>query len=328
MTDIEEVLRRRLTNEQYDAAVDPAGEVLCLACAGSGKSRTLAYRIARLLARGAEPKSIVAFTFTEKAADAIKLRVAQALGAAGMDAAMLGAIYVGTIHSYCQHVLCETDARYRQFEVLDENRLRLFIISRMRRLEITTRPNEYFKTINEIASAWKLINDEMLSLDAVLAEDPGLGNIMNRLSTLLDADEFIDFSLMIRLVVDALRREDRSAVRAVDGLRHLMVDEYQDVNPSQEALIQALHRRSETLFVVGDDDQSIYGWRGADVGNILTFAERYPGCSQHRLNCNFRSIPAIVTVAEGFASAELGPSRIEKEPRAEECDEPRDFRGA
>ena len=125
MMSIYQVLRNELTLDQYDAAVDPAREVLCLACAGSGKSRTLAYRLARLLAEDQKPEGIVAFTFTEKAAESIKRRVSQALLTAGLDPTVMGAMYIGTIHAYCQRFLGEMDATYRQYDVLDENRLKL-----------------------------------------------------------------------------------------------------------------------------------------------------------------------------------------------------------
>jgi DNA helicase-2/ATP-dependent DNA helicase PcrA len=105
-----------------------------------------------------------------------------------------------------------------------------------------------------------------------------------------------------------------------------MVDEYQDTNPSQELLIRELHRRSSTLFVVGDDDQAIYSWRGAHVCYILGFEERYPGCSTHTLSRNFRSTPAIVRAADAMAAAELGATRITKNPFAEQPEGPRDFR--
>lgn len=129
-TQIDSVLRAELTQQQYAAAADSAREVLCLACAGSGKSRTLAYRIARLIGEGVTPSSIVAFTFTEKAAESIKRRVASALARVGLQPELLGAMYVGTIHSYCQNILGQIDARYRQFDVLDDNRLTLYLISR------------------------------------------------------------------------------------------------------------------------------------------------------------------------------------------------------
>src|SRR5882762_2678846 len=133
---IDAILRQDLTQQQYDAAVDASREVLCLACAGSGKSRTLAYRIARLIGQGVTPSSIVAFTFTEKAAESIKRRVASALTRVGLQPELLGVMYIGTIHSYCQNVLGQINARYRQFDVLDDNRLTLYLISRYGQLGI------------------------------------------------------------------------------------------------------------------------------------------------------------------------------------------------
>jgi DNA helicase-2/ATP-dependent DNA helicase PcrA len=328
-----DVLRNALTPAQFDAATDPSDEVLCLACAGSGKSRTLAYRIAWLLARDAEPAdphSIVAFTFTEKAADTIKRRVAGALEAAGLDATALGAMYIGTIHAFCQKVLTEIDARFRQFDVLDDNRLQLFLISRFFELGLqnvrAARHERYFPTVAEVAKAWKTINDEMLEIGPVTEQDPVIGAVLEALRRRLGDDEFIDFSLMIRLVVAAFQNGDVAGSETVNKLAHLMVDEYQDVNPAQEALIQGLHGRSRTLFVVGDDDQAVYSWRGADVSNIRSFRRRFAGSSEHTLSHNFRSTRAIVAAADGFVSAELGATRITKNPTADNHAGPRDFR--
>lgn len=328
---IDRVLHEDLTDPQRGAALDPAREILCLACAGSGKSRTLAYRIARLIAAdGEDPSGIVAFTFTEKAADAIRRRVASALGRAGVSPTVLGAMYIGTIHSYCQDVLGRMDARYRQFDVLDDNRLVLFLMSRYPELNLgrlrNRGRNAYFERIREVANAWKTVNDELVELRTVAAADPDLGAVLQDVRRLLARDQFIDFSSMIRLVVDALGRGDAPANRAVADLRHLMVDEYQDVNPAQEQLIRQLHQLSMTLFVLGDDDQAIYGWRGADVSNILTFEQRYGACHIHSLSTNFRSTPAIVSAADQFAAAELGAERIEKAPAASRELAPRDFR--
>src|SRR6266446_5487200 len=124
---------------------------------------------------------------------------------------------------------------------------------------------------------------------------------------------------MIRLVADALRSGVPTVRQAesITRLRHLMVDEYQDVNPAQEVLISELHKLSETLFVVGDDDQAIYAWRGADVSNIIDFDQRYPGCSRHTLSKNFRSTEAIVAAADSFIAGELGATRITKNPQAD-----------
>lgn len=331
MVSIHDVLRENLTPEQRDAAVDMSGEVLTLACAGSGKSRTLAYRIAFLVAEGADPKSIVAFTFTEKAAESIKRNVAAALDSVGLDPSLLGAMFVGTIHSYCQHVLGSMDARYRQFDVLDGNRLVLYIVSRFHNLGLRefrqNRSNPpYFKTIRNVALAWSTMNDEMIALSDIVDIDPELGAVLVALDAGLRSDEFIDFSLMIRLVVEALEDNHEGAVAAVAPLKYLMVDEYQDVNTSQERLIRVLHQHSESLLVVGDDDQSIYGWRGADVTNILSFGDRYPNSTAHTLATNFRSTRAIVETADRLVGAQLGANRIAKNPSADEIDAPRDYR--
>lgn len=330
MTDIEQILNENLATLQRDAAMDPSREVLCLACAGSGKSRTLAFRIARLVAEGETPSSIVAFTFTDKAAESIKRQVAKALDVAGLNPLCLGAMYIGTIHSYCNDILGEMDAQYRQFDVLDENRLKLFLISRYYDLNLiqlqNTRQAVYFQTVREVSEAWKIMNDEMFQVAEITRYDPDLGQVLEGLAIRLNMDQFIDFSLMIRLVVEALENNTPGALRAINGLKHLMVDEYQDINPSQERLIRALHRHSSTLFVVGDDDQAIYSWRGADVNNILTFKQRYSNCTSHTLSHNFRSTPAIVKAADGFADAELGASREPKHPTATEPLGSRDFR--
>ncbi|MFZ5643050.1 MAG: ATP-dependent helicase [Bacillota bacterium] len=329
MQNIDEILTDNLTPAQKAAAADPKADILCLACAGSGKSRTLAFRIARLIAEGEDPKSIVAFTFTEKAAESMKLRVAGALQSAGIEPTLLGAVYIGTIHSYCQYILSAMDAKYFQYDVLDENRLKIYLMSRYWKLglrDLQNKQKKYFKIIKEVSNAWKVMNDEMICPEDVTKHDGLLGSVLEKLRLNMDVDQFIDFSLMIRLVVDSLQLGHAGAERAVSNVRHLMVDEYQDVNPAQEALIRELRKRCVTLFVVGDDDQSIYAWRGADVNNILTFADRYPDCSVHTLSHNFRSAPVIVYSAERFAAAELGANRIEKEPEADLPLGPVDFR--
>lgn len=331
MTVAEDVLRENLNDEQYDAATDEAAQVLTLACAGSGKSRTLAYRIALLIAdRRASPEGIVAFTFTEKAADSIKLRVSEALRDCGLDTNFLGRMYIGTIHSYCQYLLGQSDARYRQFEVLDTNRLKLYLVEKYGLLGLNTFKsrvnNRYFKVIAECHDAWTHHNEEMLDPDTVAAHDAKVAQFLRDLREHLIVDQYLDFSLMERLVVDAFNGGEGGILESVENLQHLLVDEYQDINPIQEALIGRLHENCETLFVVGDDDQSIYGWRGADVTRIQTFADRFPEASTHTLARNYRSTPLIVRASDAFAHAELGANRIVKNPVAEETDLPNEFR--
>jgi DNA helicase-2/ATP-dependent DNA helicase PcrA len=313
--------QQQLNPDQQSAATDGAAEVLTLACAGSGKSRTLAYRIAWLIARGgADPAGIVAFTFTEKAADSIKMRVADALQRNQLDVNLLGRMYIGTIHSYCQYLLGQIDARYRQYDVLDENRMKLFLIDNYGLLglqRIRARlSNQYFETIRKVADAWGVMNEEMLTPAQIAPHDQDLAAILTALGTRMGEAQFIDFSSMQRLAVEALQQRLPQAVQAVSGLQHLLVDEYQDINPIQEELIRLLHTFSQSLFVVGDDDQSIYGWRGADVTRIQTFIQRYPQASSHTLAINYRSTQLIVSSADHFAHQELGAQRIAKMPRA------------
>jgi DNA helicase-2/ATP-dependent DNA helicase PcrA len=334
MTDFEALLEQELTPEQKEVVLDDSNEILCLACAGSGKSKTLAYRVAKLIVQGESPESIVVFTFTEKAAESIKFKIAKVLEKAGKNPDIIGVMYIGTIHSYCQYLLSEMDSKYRQFDVLDENKFTLYLISRYNRLGIESIRSQYstalkkfpyFKTIENIANAWSTLNDESLSLEEIRSFDNVLSTVLNNIKISLDRDQYIDFSSMIRLVVDGLIENRREAERAVSSLKHLLVDEYQDVNPLQEKLIKQLHQRSESLLVVGDDDQSIYAWRGADVTNILTFQERYPSCTPHTLSTNFRSTPLIVNSADSFIHDELGATRYVKNPRAQFNRIPQDF---
>lgn len=318
MNSIDEVLNNALTPEQKDAVVDPAPNILCLACAGSGKSRTLAYRIAYLIHQGNPPQSIVAFTFTEKAAESIKRRVAEALHSFGLSTNLVGAMYIGTIHSYCQHILGVINAKYRQYDVLDENQFKLFILSRYSDLEINKirqeRNARMFQTINEVANAWNTANDECISFDDIEKEDPTLGKILKNVEERLNREHFLDFSLMIKLAVLELEKQSPAIDLALIEFNHLFVDEYQDINPMQERLIKSLRSKGESLLVVGDDDQAIYAWRGANVDNILSFDKRYDNCAIHKLNTNFRSSKIIVDTANNFVQQELSTARYDKTP--------------
>lgn len=314
----EQVLDSNLTNNQKAAVLDTRKDILCLACAGSGKSRTLAFRIAHLIANGCPPQSIIAFTFTDKAAESIKRRVAEALAKFSLPQTLVGAMYIGTIHSYCQHLLGSVDARYRQFEVLDENGLKLYLLSRYYDIGLNGIQSEHgarmFETIREVSNAWSTANDEALLYDDIECEDATLGTLLKAIYNRLHNDQFIDFSLMIRLAVEELERNSQSINEALSEIKHVLVDEYQDVNPMQERLIRQLRNRTDTLMVVGDDDQSIYAWRGADVNNILSFQERYPQCAIHILSTNFRSTEAIVNASDSFIQQELSTARYSKNP--------------
>ena len=140
----DEILRNNLTEDQYNAVIDSERHILCLACAGSGKSRTLAYKIAYLVSKGASPDSIIAFTFTEKAAESIKRRVAEALRKLGLPENYIGAMFIGTLDAFCQKLLGDIDAKYRQYDILDRNGLILFLMSRFRQVGLRYGQGRYF----------------------------------------------------------------------------------------------------------------------------------------------------------------------------------------
>lgn len=310
--DINDVLYSNLTPEQHKAVLDNSKNILCLACAGSGKSRTLAYKIAYLVSKGASPESIVAFTFTEKAAESIKRRVAEALHKFELPENYIGAMFIGTIDSFCQKLLGNIDASYRQYDILDQNGLFLFVMSRLYRIGIKN-GSGVFKRITDLTKAWQTANNENINIDKIHEYNSELYPQLLNLRDSLLSDGYMDFSYAIRMATDELKKIADKTGTDLDKYNYLFVDEYQDINPIQEEFIRSLSKFMDMLFVVGDDDQSIYGWRGANVQNILTFKDRYQDVSEHKLLINFRSTKAIVETANNFVVSTLTYKRLSKD---------------
>jgi DNA helicase-2/ATP-dependent DNA helicase PcrA len=308
---IQEVLHANLTNEQYNAVVDESRHILCLACAGSGKSRTLAYKIAYLVSKGEAPESIVAFTFTEKAAESIKRRVAEALRNFGLSENYIGAMFIGTLDSFCQKLLGNIDAHYRQFDILNTNKMILFIMSRLNVLGLSYGKG-YFGRIKELTNAWETLNNEKILIEDVAQYDTDLFDKLSKLRYCLDSAGYMDFSYAMNLAVKEVMKITDKHGTYIEKIKYLFVDEYQDINPIQEEFIKILTSHLDMLFVVGDDDQSIYGWRGANVQNIIGFKDRYADVHEHRLLINFRSTKAIVETANNFIQQAIPYERLPK----------------
>lgn len=308
----EQILHSNLTDNQYNAVIDKEKHILCLACAGSGKSRTLAYKIAYLISQGERPDSIVAFTFTEKAAESIKRRVAEALHKFGLSENNIGAMFIGTLDAFCQKLLGDINARYRQYDILDQNRLILYVMSRLNKLGLKN-GSRYFARIKELTDAWQTLNNENISLSDIQQYDSELYEQLSNLSVSLETDGYMDFSFAINLAVKELKKIKQKKGSYIEKFKFLFVDEYQDINPIQEEFINTFTKYLDMLFVVGDDDQSIYGWRGANVQNILTFQDRYENVSVHKLLVNFRSTKAIVETANDFIRSTIPVQRLSKE---------------
>ncbi len=300
----------QLSGDALRAVRHRGTHVQIIAAAGSGKTEVVSQRVADLLADGVEPRGVVAFTFTERAAAELKarigLRVEERLGREALD--KLGGVFVGTIHAYCFRLLQQHVPRYETFDVLDDNQLTAFLSREATRLNIKQLdPNgRLFASIGLFLKSVDVVENELLDPEAL--PNPFRTVVHDYLDT-LERYRLLTYGQQISRAVAELERPDVQA--AVTGeLRHLIVDEYQDVNPAQERLIELLASPGVELCVVGDDDQAIYQWRGSDVGNIVSFTDRYPSVAVFRIDTNRRSRPGIVATANGFAATISG--RLEK----------------
>lgn len=301
----------QLEGDALKATVHRGGPLQIIASAGSGKTEVVSQRIAALIEGGADPNAIVAFTFTEKAAKELKrrteLRVEARMGKAFVD--RLNGCYIGTIHAYCYELLRGHVAKYEAYDLLDDNRLAAFLTRERNRIELESLGGKLYANIKDFVRNVQVVENELIPIDRLTSP---FREVVERYVNQLDAYRLLTFGRIIELAVAAL--DDPKVLREVHSrLRHLIVDEYQDINPAQEALIGKLAGPEVELCVVGDDDQSIYQWRGSDVSNIVEFKRRYEGVATFELMTNRRSRPSIISAANGFAQTIQG--RLEKSMR-------------
>ncbi len=301
----------RLEGDALAAVRHRGSHLQIIAAAGSGKTEVVAQRVADLLHDGVAPNGIVAFTFTERAAAELRHRIAERaeerVGRAVLD--QLGGLFVGTIHAYCFQLLQSLVPRYETFDVLDDHRLAAFLAREARRLDLRRldAKGRLFGSITRFLQGVDVVENELL--DPAAMPDPFREVLLAYYDT-LERYRLLTYG---QQVVRAVREVEREVVRATvhADLHHLIVDEYQDVNPAQERLIELLAGTKVELCVVGDDDQAIYQWRGSDVSNIVTFASRYPAVATFEITTNRRSRPAIIDAANRFATTI--PGRLPKE---------------
>ena len=298
-----------LTRAQEQAVAYPDRNLQIIACAGSGKTEVLARRVAYLLTRNAddrlEPRNIVAFTFTDKAAAELKDRLLRRIKeATGAEITGAAEMYVGTIHGFCQELLRNEIPEYLKYEVLDRVRQTLYVDRNSKKTGLTTSTKlngqslrRWIDTDLYLASLAVLREDDV---DAGLLSSCSVADALHRYRDQLSSDSYFDFSAMLEIAVNELNRNKGIIERTSERVRYVIVDEYQDVNPIQEQLIRRLHELGAGLCVVGDDDQTIYQWRGSSVDNIVTFPKRYPDVRQIRLEENFRSTNGVIETASQF----------------------------
>ncbi|MGR3482727.1 ATP-dependent helicase, partial [Salipiger marinus] len=300
-----------LNPAQREAVERLDGPVLMLAGAGTGKTRALTARIAHLLTTGrARPNEILAVTFTNKAAREMKDRIGRLLGQA-----VEGMPWLGTFHSICVKLLrrhAELVDLKSNFTILDsDDQIRL-----MKQVIAANNIDEKRWPARQLAGlidGWKnraLLPEKVPAADAAAFNNRGT-ELYAQYQTRLRELNACDFGDLLLHVVTIFQRHPDVLAQYQRWFRYILVDEYQDTNVAQYLWLRLLAQAHRNICCVGDDDQSIYGWRGAEVGNILRFEKDFPGAKVVRLEQNYRSTPHILAAASGVIRGIAG--RLGKE---------------
>lgn len=306
----------KLTAAQAKAIEHGGRNLQLIACAGSGKTEVVARRVVHLItpdrSDSLTPRNIVAFTFTEKAAAELKERIVTRTREKLGELPGMAEMFVGTIHAFCLELIKSEAPKYLKYEVLNEVQQALFVDRHSKQSGLTTSTDLNGAALKRYRDTQRYIAALSILREAERDEPHLVGcSILAGLDaycTLLDERSYLDYSSILDAAVEVLTNDKDLRSRITDRLKYVIVDEYQDVNPVQEAIVWSLHELGARICVVGD--QTIYQWRGSDVENILTFAKRYPGVDQIPIEENFRSSDGIVETARPFI--EQNTSRLEK----------------
>ena len=290
-------LKKLLNKEQYEAAVTVEGPLLILAGAGSGKTRVLTYRMAHMINDlNIYPSQILALTFTNKAAGEMKERVKSLVGD------IVDTMWVSTFHSSCVRILRREIDKLgynKNFTIYDSYDAKSLVKQCMKELNI----NDKDITDGEIISKISDAKNKLISAKKFKKENEGNFR-MNKIADVyltyekkLKTTNSLDFDDLIYLVVKLLKENDEVREFYRRKFKYILVDEYQDTNKCQYELIKLLVNENENICVVGDDDQCIYAWRGADINNILDFEKDFPRAKVIKLEQNYRSKSNILEAA-------------------------------
>ena len=294
-------LLEALNEQQREAVQETDGPVLVLAGAGTGKTRVITYRVAYLIQKGVAGHAILAVTFTNKAANVMKERIGDLLRSGGHDASD---IWVSTFHSLCARLLRREALQAglpRDFAIYDDDDQTAAVKRTLQKLDLSAEdyPPRSVRAQISHAKNHGITADEMES-DAIKMRDETrktVARIFRGYDEMLRSASALDFDDLLLRAVELLR--EKPDVRAAWNARfqYLMVDEFQDTNRAQEELVRLLAGPRKNVCVVGDEDQSIYGWRGARAGNLKRFTEDFPGAKIIRLEENYRSTQTILDAA-------------------------------
>ncbi len=291
-----------LNEAQKGPVLHKEGALMVIAGAGSGKTRVLTYRIAHLMQQGIDPFNILALTFTNKAAREMKKRIASIVG--GSEAKNL---WMGTFHSVFARLLrfdgdkLGYPSNFTIYDTQDSQRLISSIIKEMgldkdvyKYKQIQNRISSYKNSLITVKAYFQ--NPELMESDA-MAKRPRLGEIYKNYVDRCFKAGAMDFDDLLLRTNELLNRFPEVLMKYQERFKYILVDEYQDTNHSQYLIVKALADRYQNICVVGDDAQSIYSFRGANISNILNFQRDYDNVSVYRLEQNYRSTKNIVNAA-------------------------------
>jgi DNA helicase-2/ATP-dependent DNA helicase PcrA len=306
-----------LTSEQREAVTHIDGPLLIIAGAGSGKTRVLTRRVAYLVSQGVDPASILAITFTNKAAGEMKQRISTVLGRQVRDFGQLiqHSSMICTFHSLCLRILRhfgQSIGLPTNFTIYDSGDQNKLIKEALKTLELSSThfsPGTMHSAISNAKN--KLLNAEAFAQHAGDFFSKNVSRVYTKYSQLLKSHNALDFDDLLLLTAEAFRDHPHVLAELQNRFAYVLIDEYQDTNHAQYMIAHALAQRSRNICVVGDPDQSIYAWRGADLRNILDFEEDYPDAKVVRLEQNYRSTQNILHVASELISR----NRLRKDKR-------------
>lgn len=288
-------LLAKLNDKQQQAVRTTEGPLLIMAGAGSGKTRVLTHRVAYLIEeKGVNPWQILAITFTNKAAREMKERVEQLL-----DAEDANDVWVSTFHALCVRILRRESEKIgyaRSFTIADPAEQLTLVKRILKRLNIDPKKFEPRSILNAISNAKnELITPKAFHADSLF--DQVVAKVYTQYQDSLQADQAMDFDDLIMLTIQLFQSDRPTLSFYQNKFRYIHVDEYQDTNEAQYQLVKMLAGQYHNLCVVGDADQSIYGWRGANMNNILNFEEDYGDAQVVLLEQNYRSTKHILDAA-------------------------------
>ncbi len=308
----EDPLLADLTPPQREAVVFGDGALLVLAGPGSGKTRVITRRIAHLVNRGVPPWQICAVTFTNKAAGEMRARVGQLLGTAGPDAVAPEpprGLIVSTFHSLCARLLRRhvdlleipgLTPTYAIYDMTDQRSLMKRIIKNAGLETGTWSPRNVLGAISTAKN--ELMDAKQYAQNAGDFYTRTIAKLYENYERDIRRANAVDFDDLLMLTVRVLATSEEARLSVSGRFKHLLIDEYQDTNRAQFVIASLIAQREDgsrpNICVVGDPDQSIYGWRGADISNILEFEKHYPGASVVKLGQSFRSTQKIIQTAD------------------------------